>query len=152
MNRSVTICITALTISAGLTACGGSGTSSGGPPKIVDRISKLARLIQIRCRLTPITRGGRLFKLPQEGRCKLKRTLSMIAAVVLWLAFLYTVFVAVTVHLIPNVTASEIDTQLAFLIVIDLAILQFLAWLYKELPDKPSSRFFSWMETVSLLN
>ena len=82
----------------------------------------------------------------------MKRTLSMIAAVVLWLAFLYTVLVAVTVHLIPSVTASEIDVQLAFFIVIDLAILQFLAWLYIKLPAKPRSRVFSWMETVSLLN
>jgi hypothetical protein len=76
----------------------------------------------------------------------------MIAAIFLWLAFLCTVLVAVTIHLIPSVTASEIDVQLAFFIIIDLAILQFLAWLYKELPDKPSSRVFSWMETVSLLN
>lgn len=74
----------------------------------------------------------------------------MIAAIILWAAFIYTTIVAVTVHLLPHILSWDLDHQLVIFLVIDAAILQFLAWLYKRLPNKPTNIAFAWMNKVSL--
>ena len=77
--------------------------------------------------------------------------ISLIVAVLIWLGFIYTAFVAITVHLIPHVLASKLDHTMVLFLLMDAIILQFLSWIYKKLPEKPRNRAFTWMEKVSII-
>ena len=75
--------------------------------------------------------------------------ISMIVAVCLWAVFLYVASVAIVVHLLPHVLSWKLDYKLVLFLLIDAAILQLLAWIYKKLPAKPKNIVFSWVEKVS---
>jgi len=75
---------------------------------------------------------------------------SYILSVLLWLAYLYTVVVAVCVHLVPYILSWTLDMTLVLFLVLDAAILQFIAWLYNKLPHKPQSWLFKWLDSLSL--
>jgi len=81
----------------------------------------------------------------------MNRLLSMITAVILWGAFIYTTIAAVIIHLMPHIFSWNLDRQLVIFIVLDVMLLQFLAWLYKKMPHKPKNIVFVWLEKVSLL-
>lgn len=78
------------------------------------------------------------------------KQISIAAAICLWLVFLYVALVAITVHLLPHVLSWELDQKLVLFLLLDAAILQFIAWLYKKLPAKPKNVAFSWIEKVSI--
>lgn len=78
------------------------------------------------------------------------RAASLVVTVVLWLAFCYAAVVTVFVHLVPHFLSSTLDQKLVLFIVVDVLLLQAIAWLYKKLPNRPASRAFSWLERVSL--
>ncbi len=76
--------------------------------------------------------------------------LSILAAVCLWAVFLYVVLVSIAVTLIPHLLSWDLDPKQVLFLVLDIALLQLLAWIYKKLPRKPNNIVFSWMEKVSL--
>ena len=79
----------------------------------------------------------------------MKRVVSLVAAVILWAAFLYTALVTAT-HFLPHFLSWELDPKLVLFLLLDLVLLQLLAWLYEKLPHKPKNLMFAWMEKVSL--
>jgi len=81
----------------------------------------------------------------------MKKALSLTAAIILWIAFIYTAIVSVFAHLIPHIISWKFDTKLVSFLVIDALILQVWAWLYKKLPHKPSIIAIRWMDKVSIL-
>lgn len=78
------------------------------------------------------------------------KSISIILAICLWLVFLYVAFVAISVHLLPHIFSWGLNHKLVLFLMIDAALLQLIAWVYKKLPAKPENRLFAWMEKVSL--
>ncbi len=76
--------------------------------------------------------------------------ISNMIAIIIWVIFLYVAIAAIIFHLLPHLISWELDQKLVIFILLDLAILQLLSWIYKKLPFKPKNIAFSWLEKVSL--
>ena len=75
---------------------------------------------------------------------------SLVAAVLLFVVFLYMSFITIAVHLIPHLWAWEVDRNFVLILVVDILMLQLISYAYKKLPEKPKYAVFSWIEKISI--
>lgn len=78
------------------------------------------------------------------------KAVSLVAAVLLFVLFIYVCFVAIAVHFIPHFFSWKLDMNLVLFLMLDALILQLISWVYKKLPAKPKNVFISWIEKVSV--
>lgn len=75
----------------------------------------------------------------------------MAAAAVLWVGFVYTGIIAFGLHFVPHFFAWRLRGDLVIFFMLDLLLLELLAVLYKQLPFRPRSAVFRWLEKFSVL-